>query len=71
MDRLEILIDSLLIYLPTDMPFLASLMQRPEGRYIVFGLAVVIALLVAWSLLVVLQMMRMHGLSNRRIYHTI
>ena len=31
-------------------------MQRPEGRYIVFGLAVVIALLIAWSLLVVLQM---------------
>ena len=55
MDRLEILIDNLLIYLPSDIPFLSSLTQRPEGRYIVFGLAVVIVLLLVWSLLVVLQ----------------
>ncbi len=46
MDRLEILIDNLLIYLPADIPFLANLIERPEGRYIVFGLAVVIALFV-------------------------
>jgi len=57
MDRLEILIDNLLIYLPADIPFLASLIQRPEGRYIVFGLAVVIALLAVWMVLAVLQMM--------------
>jgi len=56
MDRLEILIDNLLIYLPADIPFLANLIERPEGRYIVFGLAVVIALLVVWTLLAVLQM---------------
>ena len=56
MDRLEILIDNLLFYLPTDMPFLFTLIQRPEGRYIVFGLAVVIALLLVWSLLKVLQL---------------
>ena len=56
MDRLEILIDNLLIYLPADIPFLAKLIERPEGRYIVFGLAVVIALLVVWTLLAVLQM---------------
>ena len=56
MDRLEILIDNLLIYLPGDMPFLVNLIERPEGRYIVFGLAVVIALLVVWTLLLVLQM---------------
>ena len=46
MDRLEILIDNLLFYLPTDMPFLFTLIQRPEGRYIVFGLIVVVVLLV-------------------------
>ena len=56
MDRLEILIDNLLIYLPADIPFLANLIERPEGRYIVFGLAVVIALFVVWTLLAVLQM---------------
>ena len=57
MDRLEILIDNLLIYLPPDIPFLAILMQRPEGRYIVFGLAIVTALFIVWLLLAVLQMM--------------
>jgi hypothetical protein len=56
MDRLEILIDNLLIYLPADIPFLANLIEQPEGRYIVFGLAVVIALLAVWTLLAVLQM---------------
>ena len=57
MDRLETLIDNLLIYLPADVPFLINLLARQEGRYIVFGLAVVIALLVVWGLLAVLQMM--------------
>ena len=57
MDRLETLIDNLVIYLPADMPILASLMARSEGRYIVFGLAVVIVLLAVWTLLAVLQMM--------------
>ena len=31
MDRVEILIDNLLIYMPADMPFLASLIARPDG----------------------------------------
>ena len=57
MDRLETLIDNLLIYLPADVPFLINLIERQEGRYIVFGLAVVIALLVVWTLLAILQMM--------------
>jgi hypothetical protein len=57
MDRLEILIDNLLIYMPADIPFLVSLMQRQEGRYIVLGLGVVIVLLVFWTFLKVLQMM--------------
>ena len=57
MDRLEILIDNLLIYLPPDIPFLAILLQRPEGRYIVFGLAIVTALFIVWLLLAVLQIM--------------
>ena len=56
MNRLEILIDNLLIYLPADTPFLADLIVRPEGRYILFGLAVVIALLLVWTVLVLLQM---------------
>ena len=55
MDRLEILIDNLLYYLPADIPFLLTLIQRPEGRYIVFGLVLVISLLLVWSLLAVLQ----------------
>ena len=55
MDRLEILIDNLLYYLPADIPFLLTLIQRPEGRYIVVGLALVILLLLVWSLLAVLQ----------------
>jgi hypothetical protein len=57
MDRLEILIDKLLFYVPTDFPFLASLMMREEGRYIVFGFAVVVALLLVWLLLLLLQML--------------
>ena len=56
MDRLEILIDNLLLYLPANTPFLADLIVRPEGRYILFGLAVVIALLVVWTVLALLQM---------------
>ena len=56
MNRLEILIDNLLIYLPADTPFLADLVVRPEGRYILFGLAVVIALLLVWAVLALLQM---------------
>ena len=51
MDRLEILIDKLLFYVPTDLPFLATLMMRAEGRYIIFGFAVVVALLLVWLLL--------------------
>ena len=62
MDRLEILIDYLLIHLPADIPFLVILMQRPEGRYIVFGLAMVIVLLLVWTLLALLQM----GLVGQR-----
>ena len=57
MYRLETLINNLLIYLPADIPFLASLLERPEGRYIVLGLVVVIVLLAVWTLLAVLQMM--------------
>ena len=56
MDRLEILIDNVLIFLPADTPFLADLIVRPEGRYILFGLAVVIALLLVWTVLQLLQM---------------
>jgi hypothetical protein len=57
MDRLEILIDKLLFYVPTDLPFLTSLMMRAEGRYIIFGFAVVVTLLLVWLLLLLLQMM--------------
>ena len=57
MDRLETLIDNLLIYLPADIPFLTSLIERPEGRYILFGLVVVIVLFVVWAFLAVLQIM--------------
>ena len=56
MDRLKILIDNLLVYLPADTPFLADLIVKPEGRYILLGLAVVIALLVVWTVLAFLQM---------------
>ena len=57
MDRFEILIDKLLFYLPNDLPFLASLMMRAEGRYIIFGFAVVVALLLVWLLLLLLLKM--------------
>lgn len=57
MDRVEILIDKLLFYVPTDLPFLASLTMRAEGRYIIFGFAVVVALLLVWLLLLLLRMM--------------
>ncbi len=55
MNRLETLIDILLTYLPADIPFVFSLTQRPEGRYIILGLAVVIALLAVWLLLALLR----------------
>ena len=57
MDRLEILIDTLLFYVPTELPFLASLTMRAEGRYIIFGFAVVVALLLVWLLLLLLLKM--------------
>ena len=57
MDRLETLINNLLFYLPADLPFLVNLIERQEGRYIVFGLVVVISLLVVWTFLVMLQIM--------------
>ena len=50
MDRLETLINNLVIYLPADMPILTSLIERSAGRYIVFGLVVVIVLLAVWTL---------------------
>ena len=56
MDRVEILINNLLIYVPADIPFLASLIARPDGRYVFFGLALVIALLAGWLVLALLQM---------------
>ena len=65
MDRLEILIDNLLIYLPADIPFLAILIQRPEGRYIVFGLAVVTALFVVWLFLAMINMMFLGQRTHR------
>ncbi len=68
MDRLEILIDNLLYYLPADIPFLFTLIQQPEGRYIVFGLVLVISLLLVWSLLAVLQFIffrRQHRQANK------
>ena len=55
MSRLETLIDNLLTYLPPDIPFLLSLTQQPEGRYIFLGLAAVIALLAVWTLLALLR----------------
>ena len=57
MDRLEVLIDILLFYLPADLPFFVSLMQRPDGRYIVLGLAAVVALLLVWTFFLVLKML--------------
>lgn len=50
MDHLEILIDKLLIILPVDLPYLSILVQEPMGRYIIFGLVIVIGLSVAWLL---------------------
>ena len=72
MDRLEILIDNLLYYLPADIPFLLTLIQRPEGRYIVFGLVLVISLLLVWSLLAVLQLIffrqqHRHANKNKKL----
>ena len=61
MDHLEILIDKLLFHVPTDLPFLTSLMMRAEGRYIIFSFAVVVALLLVWLLLVLLQMVFASG----------
>ena len=71
MDRLEILIDNLLYYLPADIPFLFTLIQQPEGRYIVFGLAVVISLLLVWLLLAFLQLIffrqNRHAKNNKTL----
>jgi hypothetical protein len=57
MDRFEILIDRLLVYVPADLPFVAVLMQRSEGRYIIFAIAIVLAMMLLWIVLAVLQMM--------------
>ncbi len=48
MDQFEVFIDKVLIHVPADLPYLSILMRQTEGRYIVFGLLVVIALLLAW-----------------------
>ena len=57
MDRIETLIDNLLIYLPADLPFIVSLMQRPDGRYIVLGLSAVVVFLLIWTFFTALQML--------------
>jgi len=57
MNHLEILIDRLLVYVPMDVPFVSALLQRGEGRYIIFGIAVVGALLLVWLLLALAQML--------------
>ena len=55
MDRLETLIDNLMIYLPADMPILASLMQRSEG--VVQRTGCGNCAFRVWTLLAVLQTM--------------
>ena len=57
MDRIETLIDNLLIYLPADLPFIVSLMQRPDGRYIVLGLSAVVVFLLIWTFFTALKML--------------
>jgi hypothetical protein len=54
MDHLEILIDKMLIIVPTDLPHLTILMRHPEGRYIVFSLVVVCGFTTAWLLFALL-----------------
>ena len=56
MNRLETLIDNLLIYLPNDIPFLVTLIQQPDGRYILLGIVVVVSLLFLWLILAAMQM---------------
>lgn len=51
MNQFEILIDRLLAFIPVNLPFISELMHRPEGRYIIFGLAVVTTLLAIWVLI--------------------
>ena len=57
MGQFEVLIDKVLIHVPTDLPYLSILMRQPEGRYIIFGLLVVVALLLAWlSIIVIIKL---------------
>ena len=67
MGRLETLIDNLLIYLPPDIPFLATLIERPDGRYIIIGIAFIAALLLAWLILAALQMVFLSRRSEPEI----
>ncbi len=71
MYRFELLIDTLLAYLPTDLPFFSILMEQPEGRYIILGVAIVLISLLAWLFLAVMQKMFTGDVRNVDVSETL
>ena len=57
---IEMLIDRLLLYLPSklfvEVPFLTALLSDPNGRYVLSGVVVVMGLISLWIIFSILQL---------------
>ena len=61
LEKLEILIDQLILRLPSewfiDAPLLAILLSNPNGRYVLAGFLLLIGLMCLWAFLLLLQVL--------------
>ena len=68
LEKLEILIDLLILHLPSDWfidaPFLGILLSNPNGRYVLSGFLLVVGLIVLWAIFLVVQVLFKGRLSR-------
>ena len=67
---IEMLIDKLILYLPSELfveaPFITALLDDPNGRYVLSGVVVVTGLLALWILLSISQLMFVNVLRKHK-----
>ena len=68
---IEILIDQLILHLPSEWfveaPFLAVLLSNPNGRYILTGILMVLGLIVLWIIFLSVQVLFGGRLGNSKV----
>ena len=61
LEKIEILIDHLILHLPSDWfieaPFLSELLSNPNGRYVLTGMLLVTSLIVFWIIFLAIQVL--------------